>query len=208
VEGQIASTQAAIREANAPKPVETTLDVNPIHFSLEQDLRKAHADSLGQAARASTLTLQANAERARMDQYEKISLDEDALERNVQDLKQNHETYVQKRDEAQIDDRLDQSKIVDISIAQEPTFSRLPVQPHRLLMLGMGSFASLFLALACVFVKDAMRQIAYTPAELEAMCGCPVLATIPESNLRAPKGHVKILPTHAPLALYEPVNQA
>lgn len=182
VEQQISSTQAAIHRARDQNNVETVSDNNPIRQTLEQDSRKTQADALGQSARLSSLQEQATAEKTLLTNYEKISLQEDALERNVQELRQNHEIYSQKRDEAKIDDELDHSKIVDVVIAQKPTMSMLPVQPHRMTTLVMGCLAACFFALAFVFVKDALRDTAQTPAELEAMIGCPVLATIPETR--------------------------
>ncbi len=180
VDEQLKTTRAALAAARARSSQEQVSDNNPIRLSLDQSLRATSADVSGGKARLSGLRLQAKAFAERMNALQKISVQNDILERNVQELKQNYDTFSQKRDEASIDDQLDRSKIADVSIAQEPTISQQPVQPHPLMILMLGFVAACFAAMACVLVKDAMRDTAFTPAELEALVACPVLATITE----------------------------
>jgi uncharacterized protein involved in exopolysaccharide biosynthesis len=171
--------------------VETTSDNNPIRTTLEEDLRKTKIHADGEAARVRTLEQQAAQLSARLDTLQRIGLDNDSLERRVQDLKQNRDTYAQKRDQADIDDELDRKKIVDVAVAQEPTLSVLPVQPHRMMALVLGVLLASFASLGYVLMIDAFRGSAFTPAELEAMTGCPVLATFPERRL-AKSGYIGI----------------
>jgi len=180
VDEQIATTQAALRKATEQNTVETVSDNNPVRQSLEQARETTATNASGTNARLTALGTQAGTYAARLDDLRKVSVQNDMLERRVQELKQNRDLYAQKRDEANIDDQLDRSKIVDVSIAQEPTISLQPVQPHRLTSLIFGVLVACFASFAFVLIKDAMRETAFTPAELEAMVGCPVLATIPE----------------------------
>jgi uncharacterized protein involved in exopolysaccharide biosynthesis len=191
IDEQIASTQAALTEARTQSTVETTSDNNPIRTTLEEDLRKTKIHADGEAARVRTLEQQAAQLSARLDTLQRIGLDNDSLERRVQDLKQNRDTYAQKRDQADIDDELDRKKIVDVAVAQEPTLSVLPVQPHRMMALVLGVLLASFASLGYVLMIDAFRGSAFTPAELEAMTGCPVLATFPERRL-AKSGYIGI----------------
>ncbi|HEY0786653.1 MAG TPA: Wzz/FepE/Etk N-terminal domain-containing protein [Acidobacteriaceae bacterium] len=177
---QIRTTETALAAARARSSVETVSDNNPIHLSLDQALRTTSADVSGTRARLAALEQQAKGYKGRLDALQKISVQNDVLEREVQEAKQNYEAYAQKRDEASIDDQLDRSKIADISIAQEPTISMQPVQPHRLMTILLGALAAWFAAMAAVLVREAMRETVFTAGELEAMLSVPVLATIPE----------------------------
>ena len=180
IDEQIAATQAALSKASSQKTVETTSDVNPVRQSLEQAVHSTTTNASGETARLASLLNQESALSNRIDDLRKISVQNDVLEEKVEELKRNRELYAEKRDEAAIDDQLDRNKIVDVSIAQEPTISLQPVQPHRLMTLVLGAAVACFASLGCVLVKDALRETAFTPAELEAMVSCPVLATVPE----------------------------
>jgi uncharacterized protein involved in exopolysaccharide biosynthesis len=182
VDKQIRSTRAAMDRARAESSREKISDNNPIRLTLDQSLRSTRADVSGGQARLASLQAQVKAYAERINALQRVTVQNDILERNVQEAKQNYDTFAQKRDEASIDDELDRSKIADVSIAQEPTISELPVQPHRMMTLLLGGLAACFLGLASVMVKDTMRDTVYTAAELESMVSCPVLATIPEGQ--------------------------
>lgn len=180
VDRQIASTQKALRNAEKPQVVETISDNNPIRTSLESNLRQTRVRLAGEQARLAALQQQADGFTRRLNDLQSITVQDDALERKVQDLRLNTDTYAQKRDEANIEDELDRKRIIDVAVAQEPTISVQPVQPHRVKTMALGALVSCFLSCAFVLISEAMRETAMTPHELDAMVSCPVLATIPE----------------------------
>ena len=86
--------------------------------------------------------------------------------------------YVNKREEARIEDALDQGGILNVVIAEEP---RVPALPARsgwafgLMGLLLGGTLSTSLAFAADYLNPGFR----TPDEVTAYLGIPVLASLP-----------------------------
>lgn len=202
VDKQIAQTRVAIRNADKQRVVESVSNNNPIRTSLEGNLRQTKVLLGGEQARLNALQQQADNFNHRLTELQAISVQDDTLERTVQDLRRNTDTYAQKRDEANIEDELDRKRIIDVAIAQEPTLSVQPVQPHRTKALALGVLVACFLSMGFVLVSDAMRETALTPHELEGMVSCPVLATIPENRETAVDSVLPLkLPYHSALQI-------
>jgi hypothetical protein len=105
------------------------------------------------------------------------------LEAQSNQAKQNYELYSQKRDEAQIEDAMDEQKLINVAVAQQPTLSYVAVSPKPLSNAVLGAVTSLFLALCTVYLAESGRSTVATPRELDGASRYPVLATIPRISL-------------------------
>jgi hypothetical protein len=105
------------------------------------------------------------------------------LEAQATQAKQNYELYSQKRDEAQIEDAMDEQKLINVAVAQEPTLSYVAVSPKPLSNAMLGAVTSLFLGLCAVYLAESGRSTLATPRELDGASRYPVLATIPRISL-------------------------
>jgi capsular polysaccharide biosynthesis protein len=130
-------------------------------------------------ARRSALSQQLDESQKSLAQLQAATVQYDAIARKVQELEANYKTYAQKRDESQMADAMDQQKLLNVSIAEPPTLSLIPVRPKPLLNLTLGMFTAFFLGACAVFFAEMMRDTAFTPKELEAFTQLPVLASIP-----------------------------
>ncbi len=101
------------------------------------------------------------------------------LRQRVTDLENNYQLYTQKRDEAQIADAMDESKLLDVAVAQSPTFAITPFRPKPVTNLIFGTFTAVFLASFMVFFAETGRATIATPRELAKLSRYPLLATVP-----------------------------
>jgi capsular polysaccharide biosynthesis protein len=103
------------------------------------------------------------------------------LRQKVTELENNYQLYTQKRDEAQMADAMDADKLLNVAVAQAPTFSITPFRPKPVLNLLLGSFTAMFLASFMVFFAEMGRATIATPRELDRLSRYPLLATVPFS---------------------------
>ena len=86
--------------------------------------------------------------------------------------------YVNKREEARIEDALDQGGILNVTIAEEPRAPALPARAawvFGLIGVLLGGTFSTGLAFAADYLNPGFR----TPDEVVAYLGIPVLASLP-----------------------------
>ena len=176
---QIANTSEALRQATQVNPSEDSTDVNPVWQQVKSavsqnaiDLGAASARRAGQAAQLATL-------RALLVATEQATVNFSTLEARVTELQGNYQLYTQKRDEAQIANAMDQQQLVNVAIAESPTFSATPSSPRVAVDLALGGFAAIFFATCAVFFAEMGRDTIASPAELEALTRARVLATVP-----------------------------
>jgi uncharacterized protein involved in exopolysaccharide biosynthesis len=176
---QIAQTEQALKNATESSATEKTSDINKTWQELRSQLATDQISRNGNMARRNALAEQLDQTQKNLAQLQTATVQYDGIARRVQELEVNYKTYAQKRDEAQIADAMDQHKLLNVSIAEPPTSSLIPVRPKPLLNLVLGMFTAIFLGACAVFFAEMMRDTAYTPRELEAFTQLPVLASIP-----------------------------
>jgi uncharacterized protein involved in exopolysaccharide biosynthesis len=178
VDQQIAETKASIAgEEHSPLRDETT-NQEPNHEWAKSELIKAQVE-LG------TLEAHGQATRIQVAGYRDVAqrLGGNALRQGdlLGELKAAEEKYllyVNKREEARIEDALDQGGILNVTIAEEP---RVPALPARaswvfgLIGVVLGGTLSTSLAFAADYLNPGFR----TPDEVVAFLGTPVLASLP-----------------------------
>ena len=178
VDQQIAETKASIAtEEHSPLRDETT-NQEPNHEWAKSELIKAQVE-LG------TLEAHGQATRTQVAGYREVAqrLGKDALRQGelLGDLKAaegNYLLYVNKREEARIEDALDQGGILNVVIADQPRTPALPARAgwvFGLIGVVLASTASTGLA----FAADSLNQGFRTPDEVVAYLGTRVLASLP-----------------------------
>ena len=148
---QIAQTEEALKNANESNATEKTSDVNTVWQELRAQLARDQISRNGDMARRTALSQQLEDSQKSLAQLQAATVQYDAIARRVQELEVNYKTYAQKRDEAQMADAMDQQKLLNVSIAEPPTLSLIPVRPKPLLNLTLGMFTAFFLGACAVF---------------------------------------------------------
>jgi uncharacterized protein involved in exopolysaccharide biosynthesis len=181
IDRDIAQTRAAIDSAERAPTRDETTDRDPTYEWMRSELAKARADLNAQLARAASLEasiLEYEQEARRLNEK---SLEQQALLREAKTLEEAYQLYARKSEEARIDDALDQSRILSLSIAQTPTVPLLPRRSPWTFILG-GFVLALVLSAATGFASERLDDSFRTPAELAWNLKLPVLAVLPSGE--------------------------
>jgi uncharacterized protein involved in exopolysaccharide biosynthesis len=174
---EIANTQAALEEAGKVTSSEQATDVNPLYQALEIDLAREEADLAGLRSRHEALARQTRAYRSQLARLADATASFDDLGRTQKEAEDNYLLYSKKAEEARIAESLDQQKIANVAIAENPVEPHLPSSPNIALNLILGVVLAGFLALGAGLAAEYLDDAIDKPGDLEDLTGLPVLAT-------------------------------
>ena len=182
VDQQIAEAKAALSaEDQAPIRDETT-DRDPNREWAQSELIKAQVEFNALQARAATMKGQLASSRSAAQNLGDRAVQQQELLRDLKTAEDKYLLYANKREEARIGDALEQSRILDVSLAEQPTVPALPARSF----VALGALG-LALAGTCstglVFAKDYLDPAFRTPNEVIAYLGTPVLASLPPKDV-------------------------
>ena len=181
IDKQIADTNAAIATEESSPIRDETIDQSSTHEWVKAELTKAQTDLAGLKAKAAANDITLNKLRTTASRLQEASVVQQDLQRAAKTQEENYLLYLHKEEQARINDALDQTGILNVAIAEEPTAPVLPVRsplPYALLSVLLAGVGSLTLAVVCDFFNPSFR----TPSEITAYLGAPVLASIPKND--------------------------
>ena len=214
LDNQIASTRAALNQAAENRSHEVTTNVDPVWQQIRNDYSQARISKRAGTAHHAAMFAQLSTLKQQLGDMQKMSSEFDNLEEQVEQARNNYELFVQKRDQAQIEDAMDNQKLTNVAIAQEPTLSYTAVRPRPLLDVVLGIFSAIFLGLCVVYCAETGRNTIATPRELDSISRYPSLATVSAGlistgsgagsklALEKRKGRTMIVHTTRPLSLH------
>jgi len=179
LEKEIGETRAAIA---AEKPLsDISTDQNPTSLWIRSESVKAHADLQGDQAKAAQTEAIIRQTLIGVRQLDANSVDQQNLLRAAKAAEDNYLLYLHKREEARINEALDRSQILNVSVAEKPTIPAFPAQSPW--MLGLfGMVLALATTAGIVFTLESLDSTFRTPAEVQALLNVVVLATFPDPN--------------------------
>jgi uncharacterized protein involved in exopolysaccharide biosynthesis len=178
VDQQIAETKASIAgEEHSPIRDETT-NQEPNHEWAKAELIKAQVElgaleAHGQATRIQVAGYREVAQRLGGD-----ALRQGDLLGELKAAEEKYLLYVNKREEARIEDALDQGGILNVALVEEPRAPALPVRAAWVFGL-IGIVLGGTLSTSLVFAADYLNPGFRTPDEVVMFLGTPVLASLP-----------------------------
>jgi uncharacterized protein involved in exopolysaccharide biosynthesis len=177
VDRQIGQTMSVIESAEKAPPKDQTTDRDPTYEWIRAELAKGQADLNSDEARASSLkTAITEHEQEARNLNEKSLLQQDLL-REEKTAEESYQLYLRKREEARITDALDQSKILNVSIAEKPTIPVLPRRSPWVIAMG-GCVLAMVLSIGTAFVSERLDNSFRTPAEVQWHLDLPVLGVL------------------------------
>jgi uncharacterized protein involved in exopolysaccharide biosynthesis len=178
VDSQIDQAKKELAASKEMQSVQVSTNVNPSWQATDQAVLEDGSHLRAVKARRNVIAAQVVAMQKQLKAVEGDTLAFTALQQKVAQLNANYQLYLQKRDAAQISEAMNQEGLINIGLAQSPTFSLTPVRPRPLNDSILGVFTSLFLACFAVFLADSNRQTIASPAELQGVSPYPLLATV------------------------------
>ncbi len=178
LDSQIAAAKAQLAKSQTMNSVEVSSNINPNWQTQDQQIADDRAHFNAVSARAATIAGQIADLRNQLQQTERDTLEFATLQQDVTTLAANNQLYLQKHDAAQISEAMDAHGLINIGIAQSPTFSFNPVRPRPLIDTILGLVTSFLLACFAVYLAENSRRTISSPAELGGVTRHPVLATV------------------------------
>src|SRR5579863_750090 len=183
VDKQIADTRASIVDEESKPLRDKVMDQNPTYAWINEELAKAKSDYSALQARATATQAIVGVYQGKAHQLEVNGFIQQDLLRTAKANEDNYLLYLHKREEARIADALDQTRILNIGMVQQPT---IPISPTRsALMFGaVGVLMAFMLSAGLVFAREYLDSSFRTPSEVLSELNIPVLAAVPLSAAR------------------------
>lgn len=176
---KIADTRAALKNAEQLTSQETASDVNPVWQTVTGSIIQNESERQALRAKESALKQQIAGLQSHLSGVEGSTVAFTTLRQKVTDLENDYQLYTQKRDEAKMADAMNENRLLNVAVQQNPTFSVIPFRPKPLLDMILGGFTAVFLACFFVFFAEIGRDTIANAGELERVSRFPVLATVP-----------------------------
>lgn len=183
VDQQIAQAQTAIvAESLTPVRDETT-DKNPQYEWAKSELQQARVQAKMLLAREAATGNQVAAFHALAEKLGAAAVTQDELQASEKAAQESYLLYVKKQEEARMDDALDERRILNVAIAEEPIAPALPVR-SPFAVVALGFFASLAAGTGAAFVADYLDPAFRNPDDVRTYLDAPVLASLPKNLVR------------------------
>lgn len=178
VDKEISQTQEAIA-AQESKPVrEQTTDQNPTYQYVDTELAKSRAQFSSLQAREAATQAIVDRYHAQVEQLEKMGITQQDLLRVQKENEDNYLLYSKKSEEARISDALDQKRILNVAVAEQPEVPSLPAHSPWL-VIGLGLVLAIVTSSGLALTADGLDPSFRTPAEVSDELNIPVLAAVP-----------------------------
>jgi uncharacterized protein involved in exopolysaccharide biosynthesis len=167
VEKQIGQATAAIANAKAEAVREETTDENPTHQWASTEMAKAETDLVGLEARSSALSRALSTLQEKALKLDSQSVVQQNLLRAAKADEESYLLYQKKREEARIADALDQSKIVNVTIAEAAVIPLVPSGIPLLLKLVLAVVIAVLISLGVGFLGEHLDPSFRTTDEVK-----------------------------------------
>jgi len=190
VDSEIRQAESALNQTLHFHSAETSSDVNPTWQLAQQDLSQDGAKISALIGRRKALQQQLQDLQQKLQATEQKAGTYNTLQHRVAELDQNYQLYVQKRDEAQMTEVMNEHQVLNVAVAQMPTFSTIPVSPRPLrdgvLTVGTGLFIASFVVF---LVHNNRRAVDEIPIR-GSLPRYPLLVSVPASTQETMGGSI------------------
>ena len=178
VDQQIAETKDSIAGEEKSPLREQTSNQDSNHEWVKSELIKAQVELGTLEAHGRAASIQVAGYRETAQKLGGNAIRQGELLGELKAAEEKYLLYVNKREEARIEDALDQGGILNVAIAEEPRVPALPARAAWVFGL-VGVVLGGTMGTSLAFAADYLNQGFRTPDEVTAYLGTPVLASLP-----------------------------
>jgi uncharacterized protein involved in exopolysaccharide biosynthesis len=157
---------------------EQTRAVNPTYQTLELELAQAKTQTAAAQARVETLRQQIQQLRVALDHLDEVAAEQARLEQEVGVAKDAFATYARKHEQARLSSALDESRLINVAVAQPAEVPDGPSRAYRMTLIVLGALMSFMAAVGVAFVRDGIDPTLRGGADAERLTGLPLLADV------------------------------
>ena len=181
VEKQIEQTNQMIaKQADEPSR-EWTTDNNPTYQWVLTQLAQSRTTLPTMQAEAKAIASTVHTYQNEAKEFDKKSVTQDDLTREVKAEESNYLLYLAKREQARISDMLDSRRIQNVTFDESPTWPAIPAF-SPLLLITLSFVLAAFLSIGVGLTVDYLDPSFRTPDEVKDYLDIPVFASIPANG--------------------------
>jgi uncharacterized protein involved in exopolysaccharide biosynthesis len=178
VEAEIAQANDALSKAESSPTREEVTDRDTTHEWLTGELTKAQADLTSLRAKLVSTANTVSEYRKEAQHLNDSEITQQDVVRNAKTAEDNYLLYSKKLEEARITEALDQKRIINVSVAEQPTLPSMPVSPIWSLNILLGALLAGLASIGFGLLRDYIDPSFRTPNEVESVLNIPVLASL------------------------------
>jgi len=181
VDQQIGQAQAAIGAESSSPVRDQTTDKSAHYEWATSELEQAQVQLKTLQARVLAIDAEQRAYRAISEKLGDDAITQDDLLSSEKAALENYLLYVKKQEEARMDDALDERRIVNVAIAEQPAAPALPVWSIGMI-LTLGCVVAGAAGTGAAFAADYLDPAFRGPDDVLAYLKAPVLASRPKAG--------------------------
>jgi uncharacterized protein involved in exopolysaccharide biosynthesis len=178
IDARLAAAHRILDRENHLEVQEASTDLNPVWVTLDQSLEQAQANAASLQASHAVLDKQAQAMNGQLTDMVNNGVAIDRLQRQVANDKDAYLAYVRKSEEARAAQGLNLNKILNVSLAQAPTYPLTPLFPVIWLNLLAGAVLAAAAGFAAAWWEEERDPRLYSAAAVEAESGISTIAVL------------------------------
>jgi uncharacterized protein involved in exopolysaccharide biosynthesis len=163
-------------------PESEVIEVNQSRRDMEEKLRAAQLALVKNRIRLEGARAIAAEMRRKVTEIAQAQVEKDMLLREVQANSEAYLLYRRKVEEARISEAMDESRIMNVSIAEGASQRGMPVGPPKNLSLLFAVMVGLVSGLGGAFLREFFDSSIKSEREVRAVIDVPVLGSIPEER--------------------------
>lgn len=157
---------------------EQTNAANPTYQTLELELSQAKTQHAAATARVTALTTQIQDTRGALEHLDEVAAEQARLEQEVSVAKDAFAIYARKHEQARLSSALDQSRLINVAVAQPAEVPDGPSRAYRVTMILLGALMSFACAIGFALLRDGIDPTVRGGADAERLTGVPLLADV------------------------------
>ena len=182
IDARLDAAHRILSHENQTEVQEQSTDLNPVWLQLDTESQQASAAAASLQASQAALKDQIDKAQEQVKELLNASVDDDRLQRMVDNEKQAYESYLRRGEEARAAGALNRSKILNVSVAEPPNRPVSPSYPIVPLNLGVGMLLALGCAVGVAYLEELLDPRIYSPAGVVAVSGLKTIAQLRELN--------------------------
>jgi uncharacterized protein involved in exopolysaccharide biosynthesis len=178
IDAKLGAARKILERENHREVQETTTDLNPTWTQLDSDLAKARSDAASVKAAMSTQSRQIETIEQQLKNLASDGLEIERLRLQVDTDKQAFLSYVRKGEEARAADALNRSRILNVTVVQDPVKPLEPVAPRLTVNLLAGFLLALILGVGAAHWAETRDPRICSMASINDIAGLPTVAVL------------------------------
>lgn len=178
---EISGAQALLDKEVSTR-TEVTTGINATYEEVNRALIMEMANFSSLESKAKILEAQLTDARAELKQFIETEVRIASLQRDLNLQYAKYSKYSENLEQARIDQALEMNKFSNISIVQQPTLSRKPVRPRKVVNLSLGLLIGILGGIGFAFFFERADHTFRKPEDVEQRLKLPLLAAIPNSK--------------------------